>query len=295
MTPSPHCRALSSLRLHTLARTLITFSVVLAPGATAASEKHGYDLLHATPDSLLRDLSPDRPDLTESPYTVDAGRIQIEVDVLGYSRDEEAGVRTETWSTLTLNLKVGLDQATDLQVVTEWRRFERATNPLTGSSQERNGLGDLVVRLKRNLLGNDEGRVAAAILPFLSVPTSTNGVGDEAIGVGVALPFAVDLGSGWNLGLMGEVDEIEDGNRDGRHFEWIATATTGHTILGPLGGFVEFAATFRPASQGDWIGTANAGVTYSISGNVQLDAGIYSGASHDADDVRLFLGLTARR
>lgn len=289
-------RAVAPLPFRALARALIVAAVVSpAAGEAGASAKRGYSLFHATPDSLLRDLSADRPDLTESPYTVDAGRIQIESDLVRYSRDEDAGVRTETWSPLTLNFKLGIDPATDFQVVVEWRRFVRVRGPGNAPAEERRGFGDLVFRLKRNLFGNDEGTVAAALLPFISVPTSTHGVGDESIGAGVALPVGVDLGSGWGLGLMGEVDQIEDGDQDGRHIEWIATATTGRALFGPLGGFIEFAATFRPANEGAWIGTADAGVTYSLSRSAQLDAGFYAGVSDAADDMTFFLGLTARR
>lgn len=242
-----------------------------------------------------RDLSADRPDLTESPYTVDAGRVQIESDVIRYSRDEDAGVQTETWLPLTLNLKLGLDGSTDFQLVTEWCRFERVTGPGATPSVERRGFGDMVFRLKRNLFGNDEGRVAVALLPFISVPTSTNGVGDESISAGIALPVAVDLGTGWSLGLMGEVDQLEDGDEDGRHLEYTGTATAGRALFGPLGWFVEFAATLRPAREGVWIGTADAGITYSLSQNTQLDGGTYVGVSDAADDITFFLGLTVRR
>jgi hypothetical protein len=296
MNPFLRHRAPAPGRLGAFAGTLIAMFILSpGPGEAAVSAKRGYSIFHATPDSLLRDLSADRPDLTESPYTVDAGRIQIETDLVRYSRDEDAGVRTETWSPLTLNFKLGLDNATDFQIVSEWRRFERVTGPGAGPPLERRGFGDLVFRLKRNLFGNDEGSVAAALLPFVSVPTSTHGVGDTSIGAGIALPVAVDLGTGWSLGLMGEVDQLEDGDEDGRHLEWIATATTGRALFGSLGGFVEFAATFRPAEEGAWIGTADAGVTYSLSRNVQLDGGVYAGVSDAADDMTFFLGLTARR
>ncbi len=276
MNPRLNRRTAPLSPLRALALALIVM-FVLSPGSGEA-----------------RDLSADRPDLTESPYTVDAGRIQIESDVIRYSRDEDAGARTETWSPLTLNLKLGLDASTDFQVVTEWRRFERVTGP-GAESLERRGFGDVVFRLKRNLFGNDEGRVAVALLPFISVPTSTNGVGDESIGAGIALPVAVDLGTGWSLGLMGQVDQLEDGDQEGRHFEYTGTATAGRALFGPLGWFVEFAATLRPAREGAWIGTADAGITYSLSPNTQLDAGTYVGVSDAADDITFFLGLTARR
>jgi hypothetical protein len=278
-------------------RALIAFFLVSRAGAeaeVAAASKRGYHLFHPAPDSLLRDLSADRPDLTESPYTVDPGRMQVETDLVRFSRDDAEGVRTETWTPLTLNLKLGLDHATDIQLVTEWHRFERMSAP-GQPTQKREGFGDLVLRLKRNLVGNDEGIVSVALLPFVSFPTSTHGLGESSLGGGLALPVAADLGSGWGLGLMGEGDSVEDGDGDGRHLEWVATATTGHAIAGSLAGFIELAATFRPAEEGDWIGTVDGGLTYSVSRNAQLDAGVYSGISEDADDMTLFLGLTLRR
>ena len=56
------------------------FATILVTAADQASDKSKYHLFHPTPDRLLRDLSTDRPDLTESPYTVDAGHFQIETD-----------------------------------------------------------------------------------------------------------------------------------------------------------------------------------------------------------------------
>ncbi|MEE9212565.1 MAG: hypothetical protein V3U29_07920, partial [Phycisphaeraceae bacterium] len=38
-----------------------------------AADKNGYHLFNPTPRHLMRDLSADRPDVTESPITVDAG------------------------------------------------------------------------------------------------------------------------------------------------------------------------------------------------------------------------------
>ena len=84
---------------------------ILSPDlAEAASPaKRGHSIAHATPDSLMRDLSADRPDLTESPYTVDAGHFQLEMDVLRYARDDTPVARVESWSPLTLETSDGLD------------------------------------------------------------------------------------------------------------------------------------------------------------------------------------------
>ena len=43
-------------------------------------DKSGYSLFHPVPRELMRELTPDRPDKTEGPFTVDAGHYQLEMD-----------------------------------------------------------------------------------------------------------------------------------------------------------------------------------------------------------------------
>lgn len=267
------------------------FAALSAP-ATAAAEHH---LFHPTPDSLMRDLSADRPDVTESPYTVDAGHAQVEMDLVRYARDRDRGERIESWAAPALNVKLGLDRSTDLQLLLECWRHDRLTiaGPSAGRVEER-GFGDLGFRLKRNLWGNDAGRTAFAVMPFVLLPRGPAGE-PRAVEFGATFPLGVDLGAGWGMGFMGEVTLIEDGDGHGRHAEWLATATTGRAIAGPLAAFVEFAVSVRPAAEGRTVATADAGFTFAVSPDLQLDAGIYFGANDAADDHTLFLGLTARR
>ncbi len=62
-----------------------------APGAAAQEtnsvppDKSGYNLFNPVPENLMRELSPDRPDETESPYTVDAGHYQLEMDFANFT------------------------------------------------------------------------------------------------------------------------------------------------------------------------------------------------------------------
>jgi hypothetical protein len=89
---------------------------------------------------FLRELSADRPDATESPNTVEAGRFQIESSLWSYERDTVPGVRMETWVFGESNLKVGLTEDMDLQwVVRPWvREIERGG----GVREEVEGFGD---------------------------------------------------------------------------------------------------------------------------------------------------------
>src|SRR5437016_7041803 len=86
-------------------------------------DKSKYNLFNPTPRELMREMSTDRPDKTESPFTVDAGHFQIEADILNYTYDRYNPARTdtrvETVKIAPMNLKVGLRNNIDLQLVLE--------------------------------------------------------------------------------------------------------------------------------------------------------------------------------
>jgi hypothetical protein len=65
----------------------------------------------------MRDLSPDRPDVTESPYTVDAGHYQLEMDFANFTYDKTDGTTTKTWEVGDFNFKAGLLNNVDIQFV----------------------------------------------------------------------------------------------------------------------------------------------------------------------------------
>src|SRR6185295_420185 len=69
--------------------------VVAKPGPASRPEKEGYTLFNPTPESLLRGLNTDRPDVTESPFTVDAGHFQTELSFVEYTYDYDHGSRTD--------------------------------------------------------------------------------------------------------------------------------------------------------------------------------------------------------
>jgi hypothetical protein len=237
----------------------------------------------------MRELSTDRPDLTESPFTLDAGHAQLEMDLVNLSRDRQGGIEREGVGVAALNVKLGLTARADLQLLLDaWRRETIEIEPRTRS--EAKGAGDLTARLKVNLIGNDGGRWAIAVMPAVTFPTSANGLGGDEVGAGVAVPLALDLGGRGGAGFM-----IEASTQDGVH-AWLSTATYARDIAGPLAGFVEL--TFggeggdAPAAT---LATFDSGLTFAVTPDVQLDAGIVLGLTRDTEDARGFVGLTVRR
>lgn len=258
------------------------------------ADKSGFSLFHPTPVDLMREMSLDRPDKTESPFTVDAGHLQVEMDVVRYTHDDTDGVTTTAWNVAPVNLKVGLLNNADLQFVFDDYLHVRTDAPGTGATT-RAGVGDFATRLKINLWGNDGGRTAFAVMPFVKWPTSTDGLGNNAVEGGLILPLAVeDLPGGFGVGLMTEADLLRDETGDGYHPSFVNTVTVNRELLARLGAFLEFFSEVSNERNSEWIGTVDFGLTYALTKNVQLDAGVNLGVTRSADDVEGFSGISFR-
>jgi hypothetical protein len=247
------------------------------------------DVAPARP-SDRRELSTDRPDKTESPYTVDAGRFQIEMDVATYTRDRSAGVRTETVSVAPINFKLGLDRATDLQVIVEPYLRRTTTDRRLGTRETTDGFGDVTVRVKRNLWGDDGGQTAFALMPFVKLPTNAGDLGNGKVEFGVIAPLAIALSERIGLGLMTELDVVEDYDARGYRASFINSATLGFALTDRLGMYTEL---FTERGE-DWVVTGDAGVTYALSDYTQIDAGANLGVTRAADDLAVFVGVSRR-
>lgn len=265
-------------------------------GAAAAEpmDKRHYTLFNPTPRELMRELSTDRPDLTEGPYTVDAGHFQIEVDVVNYSHDRERNIRTESLSLGVVNLKAGLCHSADLQLVIEPYAAMRMRDRDAGTVDWRRGFGDITTRLKVNVWGNDSGMTALAVMPFVKLPTNQDNAGNNAVEGGLIVPFAAELPAGWSLGAMTEVDFMEDADGSGYHPEFINTIAFGHDIVGKLAGYVEFFSLVSTERHARWVGAVGLGLTYRLSADVQLDGGVNIGVTRSADDFNPFMGISWR-
>ena len=114
----------------------------------AAVDKRRFNLFKPTPDALLREMSTDRPDKTESAYTLDAGRFQLEMDLVSYSYDREGSnhreVQSEWLAIAPINLKAGLLHNLDLQVMLPGYTSARIHGRSQGTEKPR-GFGDVVV------------------------------------------------------------------------------------------------------------------------------------------------------
>jgi hypothetical protein len=259
-----------------------------AHGADSSTiDKSQFTVFNPTPREHMREMSTDRPDVTESAYTVDAGHFQVELSFLQYTRDHaEGGV--DQFVVMPMNLKLGLLNQMDLQLVVDpYARVETDAETI-------DGFGDLQVRSKLNLWGNDGGPTALALMPFIQLPTGADGLGSDHVEGGLIVPFAAELPAGWSLGMMAELDIVRDEEDDDYGVEFVHTVAFGHDIVGPLAGYVEYIGVAPHRTGAGYQAAIGFGLTYGLSANVQFDGGANVGISRDADDVVLFAGMSFR-
>jgi hypothetical protein len=264
------------------------------PPATA--DKSGFTLLNPTPRVFMRVMSTDRPDMTESPYTVDAGHVQVELSFADWTYDhrnaDEQTVRT--LAVAPMLLKVGLLNDVDLQVGLDPYTRQRTTDRATDTSETSDGFGDTAVRLKVNLWGNDAGEAALALMPFVKLPTAPDDLGNGEVEGGLIVPFAIALPNEFALGLMGEVDINRSAANDRYVVDFVHTATLGRPLVGELGAFIEYAGFLNLNGDEDYRGYFNTGLTYALTPDVQFDAGARVGLTEAADDFGVFAGVSLR-
>jgi hypothetical protein len=257
-------------------------------------DKSGYHLFRPVPESLMREMATDRPDKTESAYSVDAGHFQIEMDLLSYTHDQSRHETAKSLAIAATNFKVGVLNNVDLQIVVESYNIQRTKDRDTGDSSRLSGFGDVTFRSKINLWGNDGGPTALSVMPFVKVPTPKRDLGNGATEGGVIFPFAMELPCEWGFGAQVEVDHLRDSDSSDYHQEFSQTATVSHDIVGKLGGYVELFNSVSNERHSAWIATFDLGFTYSITRDIQLDAGVNIGLTDAADDVNPFIGLSMR-
>ncbi len=237
----------------------------------------------------VRPMSTDRPDTTESGYTVPAGMFQVEMSFFDYARDADRGRVEDQWIYAQTNLKAGLTRSTDLQVILNSHAV--AGESERGDATRTSGFGDITVRLKQNLFGNDSGPAALAIMPYVTIPTHTR-VSDEAWEGGLIVPLSVTLTDRLVLGLMIEADIVHDTETNGYDLEWLHSATLGYTLTEKLGMYVELVGI--AGQDAAYQGIFDAGLTFALNNDLIFDAGVRIGMNRPAPDFGVFSGVSFR-
>jgi len=260
-------------------------------------DKSEYNLFTPVPDDLMRSFATDRPTKSDSPYTVDAGHFQYEADLANWTYDNYNSAKT-TSSNLLLGdptLKMGLTRNTDLEFALAPLNIDATHNRITKNNTNGTGFGDIYSRIKVNLLGDDGGDYALAIVPYVKAPTASHEIGNGHWEGGGYMPFIATLPEDWTLDITSEVDILENAALNGNHANFQNLINFNHPMFSPdLTGYVEFWSDVNNDKNTPTQYTLDFATSWLVKDNLQLDVGINIGLNKAASDVQPYLGISQR-
>lgn len=276
-----------------------------APPPEQKPNKNQYNLFNPVPEKLRRDFDSDRPGITDSPRTIDAGHIQMEADLFSYSHhrsfsrnDSNQVVTTDenSYSTGTIGFGIGLTNSTELQIQTiSFESMTVKTSEGSSISKEHyNGVGDTTVRLKWNLFGNDNEGPALGLIPELKIPTNSSNIGNHDLEGAISLPLSIMLPNEWNFNIMPKWFMARNDDTSGYHAEMLTGISLGHHIVGDLSGYGEFISQSSSSNDSGWGTSTGAGVMYNINNRIQLDVSVDFGLNAFADEFNFSTGFVIR-
>lgn len=271
-------------------RIITSLTLFILPFYVLAQNK-AYSIFNPVPqDSVREEMETDRPNVTETPYTVDAGHVQYEASIVNLERKQTEKGLQRTWLINHGNLKIGLLPNTSLHVIFEsygvQTMFEKGM-----PSMSTHGFGDLTLRLKQSLYGNCQGNFSIALMPYVTFPT--NRYSDNRLyETGLMIPATVKLPNDWKLGFQVEADYLRNDEEPGRHGELMQSLVLSKVLFDKLEimGETYYAYDVKHHLMHNYVDTA---LQYALSKDLKIDAGINHGLQKDAGD-NYFIGVAFR-
>jgi hypothetical protein len=224
-----------------------------------------------------------RAQVTESPYTVAPGHFLLEVDAItvGVTRDR---TDPDTFTGLGLASAIfsaGITRSLDFQVGQQF--FLRQSFQFRGARTSNSGRGDTRLRFKYTYWRDSNGS-AAAVIPFVKLPSNTGGVGNNHVEGGVIFPWALNYGTGTTIGAMGEWDILRNGANTGYLSRWFASAYAHQRLFGSIGAYAESTLTLSSLGFSSFVGSLGGGVVWNMSSSLQFDYNVSRGLGNRATD-----------
>jgi hypothetical protein len=263
----------------------------------AAPDKSGYSLFDPTPDDEMRKFAPDRPTKGFSVRTIDAGHFELETDLFNYTYSRYLGLTTRSVQALDPTLKVGLTNWADLEIQFNGLQSSQSFDSPSGTGPALGGgFGDVFLRTKVNLFGNDDGPAGLAVIPYVKLPSSTSVISNGAVEGGLIVPLALRLPQDYLVTLMTEVDDLKDANNSGRFANFINLVSVSHPLPGIEGanGMVELFSSAGADPATPPIYTFDLGMNYRLDQHTFLDVGLNLGLNNAAPKAQIYTGVSVR-
>lgn len=264
--------------------------VILACHADAReAESDSFTLFRPVPRNLMRtEMSTDRPDVTESPHTVDAGHIQYESDLVRFTREHKEGNKASRQFLVDpFMLKVGLTGSIDFQLSFQAYRYEQHKD--NGSSTHYGNMGSVSLRLKKNLFGNDDGALALALLPYVKLPTHSY-FEHHKLEAGLIVPAEWTISGKWSVGVQEELDWLAE--EEDYQARLLQSLVVKYELVKQLDLLAETYCEYE-FSDKKYEQYINIALQYNMGKNLAFDAGFTNGIQKDTEH-HYYMGIAWR-
>lgn len=209
-------------------------------------------------------IETDRPDQTEASSIVPTNSLQIET---GFVWENVNSGEAKSFSGPSILLRYAIDNFFELRV------FEQFEHHSFGTNYEISGLSDLELGVKLQLFKTDGSQTEIAFLSHAVIPTAKSELSNQTFGTinKLCVSHAVNdrFGIGYNLGYA----YLEENH------SFLYSMALGASITDSIGCYIE---PFGSIIEGGYFeSNFDAGVTYLLKPNLQLDASYGLGLNHN--------------
>jgi hypothetical protein len=260
-------------------------------------DKSGYSLFNPTPDDEMRKFTPDRPAKGFSVRTIDAGHFELETDLVSYTYSKYLGIGTHSVEALDPTLKIGITNWADFEVQFNGLQSSRSFDSESGATVAHgSGFGDVLLRTKVNLFGNDDGPAGFALIPYVKLPSSVPVISNGAVEGGLIAPLALRLPQDYIVTLMTEVDALKNADDSRRYANFVNLVGVSHPLPGIDGAnaTVELFSSAGTDPTTPPIYTFDVGMNFRVDKHVILDVGLNLGLNKAAPKAQIYTGISAR-
>ena len=251
-------------------------------------------LAHAGTAGAAEDdaISPDRPSVAESSQVVGKGRFQLETGIQ-WDRQRDQDVHERTLSTPTL-LRIGLGERLELRIETDGRTIVHDADPASGQHTVTAGYADTSLGVKWRLAEQSGSRPSLGVLLHADLPSGSRELRGRGVRPSLRLAADWELPDDYELTVMPGVG-IDSDERGARYRYGVLAVELDKAFNDRLHGFAELAAPqVARADRGGTQAVFDAGLTYLLNKDVQLDAALVRGLNRRTPDLSLTFGLSLR-
>jgi hypothetical protein len=212
-----------------------------------------------------------RAQVTEVPQTIEPGHVLMRMDAISFGLQPEAAAPNE-YRALALGTAIvsaGITDTFDFEAGAQL--FLRDTFTSSGSDHTDSGIGDIQLRVKWTFWSDPSTGQAAAVIPYILVPTNSSAVGNDSTQGGIIIPWSFHTGVGLKAGAMVEVDELRNEANTRYDTRWYGSTYAQWELAHAVSVYGEATASATTEGSSTYTGTLGAGATLSVSSNFQWD------------------------